>query len=307
MRELFSVRSLLLIGLVVVALIALGLMVKTLLVDVEWGSKTLANLTNTGMLIGRLILVVAAFGLIYYLGRRSERKIVRHAWLLGIFTALVLLTIRFSFMANYVNDDNSNEFLVYAHGGPATKAEVLRQLEAVSMRQFGDKSVKVAFDNDSSWPFTWYLRDYPNRLYFGENPTPDILDAPVLIVGNDNWGKVDPIVGDDYVHDTYVYLQWPMEEYRQLGWDAFSASKAQEGQERGLGSRQIRQALSDIFLYRDYSKYGGSSTATPTTIGWANGRYAMNCAFTCVATHWKSCGIAARKPDATNRRLIRTN
>ncbi|MCO5190113.1 MAG: TIGR03663 family protein [Anaerolineae bacterium] len=255
-RELFSVRSLLLIGLVVVALIALGLMVKTLLVDVEWGSKTLANLTNTGMLIGRLILVVAAFGLIYYLGRRSKRKIVRHAWLLGIFTALVLLTIRFSFMANYVNDDNSNEFLVYAHGGPATKAEVLRQLEAVSMRQFGDKSVKVAFDNDSSWPFTWYLRDYPNRLYFGENPTPDILDAPVLIVGNDNWGKVDPIVGDDYVHDTYVYLQWPMEEYRQLGWDAFFGLKAQEGQERGLGSRQIRQALSDIFLYRDYSKYG---------------------------------------------------
>jgi DNA-binding beta-propeller fold protein YncE len=255
-KDLLTVRTILLTGMAVIALVALGLLLKTALIDVNWGDKTLTNLTSSGQLLGQFVLVIGAFGLLAYLGRHSERKLVRAAWLLGVFSALALLTIRASFNVTFVNYDDTNEFIGYAHGGEATKSQVLRQLEELSMRQFGDKSIEVVFDNDSSWPYTWYLRDYPNRRFIGGDMSPNNLDAPVLILGNDNWGSAEPFVSDDYVYDTYVYLQWPMEEYRQISWDAIFGMRAGEDQERGLGSRALRQALSDIFLYRDYRKYG---------------------------------------------------
>jgi DNA-binding beta-propeller fold protein YncE len=169
-------------------------------------------------------------------------------------------------MASFKNADYVNEFLVYAHGAPATKTEVLRQLEELSMRLYGDKSIRVGFDNDSSWPYLWYLRDYPNRVYFGENPDRSIADYPVVIVGSQNWGKVEPLLGNDYESRTYTFLWWPMEEYRQLSWNAILGDPAVDrAARRGIFNPEVRRALWDILVYRDYdayaSVYGGTYTA----------------------------------------------
>ena len=67
-------------------------------------------------------------------------------------------------LANFLNADYTTEYMVYAHGAPATKNVVMDQVEALSMRLNGDKGIRVAFDNDVSWPFTWYLREYPLDL-----------------------------------------------------------------------------------------------------------------------------------------------
>lgn len=237
-------------------LLAAGFALQTLLTGVSFSGDRLANLRQAGVFLGRLAVAGMGVAALVYLARHVERAAVRRAWLLGLVAVLALITIRATYMANFVNYDYTNEFLVYAHGAPGTKKQVLRQLEQISLRLYGDKSIDVRFDNDSSWPMYWYLRDYPNNRYFGENPGPDIVNAPVLIVGNDNWGKVDAIVRDQYEQQTYAYLWWPMEEYRKFSWNALFGVTAQPDLERGLGSQAVRAALWDIFFYRDYTRYG---------------------------------------------------
>ena len=178
--------------------------------------------------------------------------------ILTTFILLSLLTIRFTYMANYVNADYTTEYLVYAHGAPATKTTVLEQVEELSMRMHGDKSIRVGYDNDVSWPFTWYLRDYPNRQYFGATPSNNITESPVLIVGRASWDKVEPYLGNNYESREYTFLWWPMEEYRKINnWNAILGDPLQpEENRRGIGNPNVRQALWDIFFYRDYTKYG---------------------------------------------------
>ena len=170
-------------------------------------------------------------------------------------------------MSSFINADYTSEFMVYAHGAPATKQIVMSQLEELSMRLYGDKSIKVAYDNDVSWPFTWYLRDYPNRVYYGENPGNTLNESPIILAGSQNWGKVEPYLGTNYEQHTYTFLWWPMEEYRKLSWDAIFGNP-NDLERRGLGNANVRQALWDIFFYRDYEKYGQTFGGTYTSREW---------------------------------------
>ena len=157
--------------------------------------------------------------------------------------------------------------MVYAHGAPATKSIVLEQLEELSMRLYGDKSIKVAYDSDVSWPYTWYLREYSNKVYFGDNASQSLNDSPVVIVGSKNWGNVDPFLANNYVKHDYTFLWWPMEEYRNWSWPALLGNPADEVR-RGLGNPDVRQALWDIFWHRDYTKYGETFGGTYTAGQW---------------------------------------
>ncbi len=225
--------------------------------EVRFGSPLRADLQGTYHFIGMVLLTAVLIGFLIWLGDKVSRGARRRGWALSIFILLSLLTVRAGYMANFPNGDYATEHLVYAHGAPATKSQVLAQLETISMRLYGDKSIKVVYDNASSWPYTWYLRDYPNRQYVGENITPSVTDAPVLIIGNDNWGKVDPFAQNQYTAQTFTYLWWPMEDYRQISWDALLGDpNSPDGIRKGLGNPSVRQALWDIFIHRDYTQYG---------------------------------------------------
>ena len=114
---------------------------------------------------------------------------------------------------------------------------------------------------------TWYLRDYPNRLYYGEQPGRNLLDAPVIIVGDNNYDEVQELIGDtladEYEEFHYNFIWWPMEDYRQISWDAvfgmtnstLDFSQPETPVRRGLTSPPVLRALWDIFFYRDYTQY----------------------------------------------------
>ncbi len=267
-RALLSRRWLLAVGLtmllIVVAFIALG---PLLLGEIRLGSQEIDQLANVGRLLGGLLVA----GAVVYLWRRAFRRLDRPergvAATLAVFGVLALLTIRFSYMANYVNYDYTNEYMVYAHGAPATKSVVLRQLEELSMRLHGDKSIRVAYDSDVSWPFTWYLREYPNRVYFGDSPSQTLTESPVVIVGSRNWGAVEPFLTNGYTSREYTFLWWPMEDYRRFSWNAVFGNPADEPR-RGLLNPDVRRALWDIFFYRDYQKYGEVFGGTFTPGEW---------------------------------------
>ncbi|MEM7115580.1 MAG: flippase activity-associated protein Agl23 [Chloroflexota bacterium] len=265
-QSLLSRPALSFLGITVIFIIAIALAAGPLLLgQIEFGNQELGNLTGIGRFFGSVLLAAG----VYYLWQRLRANVsteaIRPLVVLSVFVLLSLLTIRFTYMANFLNADYTTEYMVYAHGAPATKDVVMDQVEALSMRLNGDKGIRVAFDNDVSWPFTWYLREYPNRNYFGENPSQTLNESPVIIVGRKNWDAVDPYLSKNYEYREYTFLWWPMEEYRNISWNGVFGTQTTE---RGLGNPGVRQALWDIFFYRDYQRYGEIFGGTYTSSEW---------------------------------------
>src|SRR5262249_2816365 len=111
----------------------------------------------------------------------------------GLLAGAALLTVRTAVRLTYVDGDLATEPLVYAHGTPDIK-RAMAEIELIGQRTGRDKSLEIAFDDQSNWPLTWYLRDYPRALFYGAIPTPEAMAAPVVIVGPKNADKVAPYV-----------------------------------------------------------------------------------------------------------------
>ncbi|UCF62419.1 MAG: TIGR03663 family protein [Anaerolineaceae bacterium] len=159
---------------------------------------------------------------------------------------LVFLTARTAYRAAFINYDQATEFLVYAHGATGVKT-VMDQVEELSFRTTDDLAIPVAFDDAVAWPVNWYLRHYSEQYFFGSNPTRDLLEYPVVIVGEENWQKVESLFEDRFHSFEYTRMWWPTHQYWNLTWERIRGA---------IGSPEYRSALWDIWLDRDYSEYG---------------------------------------------------
>jgi DNA-binding beta-propeller fold protein YncE len=176
---------------------------------------------------------------------------------------LAILTFRHAWMWNFINYDLPVEYGVYAHGGPGVKI-AMNQIDEISLRTAGEHTLKLAYDSDSSWPFSWYLRDYTNAAYVPNNPTREQLNVPVVIAGSASWSTFEPILGDRYDKYTYRLIWWPMEDYKGksnkvLSWDEIRWT---------LTNPQMLKALWDIWLNRDYKLYDQVTGTTHTLDKW---------------------------------------
>jgi uncharacterized protein (TIGR03663 family) len=160
----------------------------------------------------------------------------------GMVAVLFLLTVRTTFMLNYINYDMATEFLVYAHAGPDVK-RALAEIDIISQRTVGDRNIVVAYDDESSWPLSWYMRQYPNAKFYGANPTTDAMVAPVVIVADANRAKVEPYMARDYVKRTYRQIWWPEMEYFNITPDRVWGAIADPAQ---------RDRLFNIIAFRKY-------------------------------------------------------
>ncbi len=160
---------------------------------------------------------------------------------------LGLLTVRTMVMLDFINYDLATEFLVYAHSTPDVKV-ALKQIEDISWRTTATPhDVKVAYGEQGSWPFTWYMGDYPNNYFYGTTPDHDqLLECPVIIAGKPQWDAVDAIVGDEYTYFEYNYLWWPIQDYFNLTWERIRFA---------LTDPQMRAAVWDIVWDRDYRAF----------------------------------------------------
>ncbi len=206
----------------------------------------LAQLQDTGAFISAAL--VSAIGLIalYGLGMQLGFDNVLRLAGLSVFGLLALLTARSAFIAAYINYDYANEFLVYAHASRGVKT-VMNQIEDLSMRIEDGMGLRVAYDSDVAWPMTWYFRDFTNQSYYGDQPTRESLDAPVVISGPKHWSKVEALLGDRYYMFEYIRMVWPMQDYFNLDWNRISYA---------LKDPTFREALWDIWYNRDYTLYG---------------------------------------------------
>lgn len=207
--------------------------------------KTLEELEATSRFLLSLITALVSGGVILYLLRGEAQTIFWRALGLAFFGILAVQTARVAYTASFINYDNAKEFLVYAHAARGPK-DVLEQVDEISRRLTGANGIQVAYDNDNLYPYWWYFRNFPNHIYYGDKPSRELRNYPLIIVGQDNFSKLEPIVKDDYWMFETTRLWWPTQIYYDI---------TRERIVNALSDPQMRAALFDIWLNRDYTRY----------------------------------------------------
>jgi uncharacterized protein (TIGR03663 family) len=237
-----------------------GALVTILGVNPPFQGKTLAQLSATGVFLFSAISALASVGgLAYLLTKWQVHDVLRLAALV-FFGLLAVLTARTAFRAAYLHPNDATEYLVYAHGASGVK-DVMAQIDKISSRTAGGQNLSLAYDNSSpdsgvAWPFTWYLRHYPNKTAF-DQPSSDLRGVPVIIVDQKNFDSVKAIVGNDYYLINYIRMVWPNQDYFSLTWARIKGV---------LTSPSMRAALWQIWFNRDYSQYSEATGNSGLTV-----------------------------------------
>lgn len=218
------------------------------------------DLADTGrwllMAVVGVLLLWPVGRLVGGMGWRPARQVAT----VTLFVGLSLLTVRFAWLASFVNYDTPLEYLVYAHSSADVK-RTMRQIESLSLQQTGERELRVLYDDDSRWIFQWYLRDYPNAVMFGRAlEANDLADAPLVILGGETWEQNVPQLGSDYARHDGRLLWWPLERiYRGLTPRKIVAALRDPAARRKAWDifwfRRYGQALSDWPLRHDYALF----------------------------------------------------
>jgi uncharacterized protein (TIGR03663 family) len=183
--------------------------------------------------------------LILVLWRRVGASSFARVLLFTTTLVLTMLTIRYAWIATYIHGDIAKDMLIYTQTTPDVTM-LMEEVEQLSERLTGGKDMRVAFDDFTSWPLWWYLRDYPNRSFFGKEPVGP-LDTPVVFVGIENEAAVRPYL-TDYIRQQYKLRWWFPEDYRGL----LDCNVVES-----LRNPETRQLAINLLLHRDPATHVG--------------------------------------------------
>jgi predicted membrane-bound mannosyltransferase/sugar lactone lactonase YvrE len=258
--NMFSRRRGILVLLLIPVFLAslIGVFATLLGVNPPFQGKELIELQATStFLLSGITAIVSGWGLVKLTRPWLPGQFIRVLTLV-FFAFLSFLTTRSAIMASYIYYDYAKEFLVYAHSAPGDK-EALAQIEEISRRTTDGLGLRVAYDSDTSYPFWWYLRDYPNKDFYGKEPTRALRQDAVILVGEENFDKIEPVVGQAYDRFDYIRLWWPNQDY-------FSLTPTRII--NVLKNPEMRSALLKIWLDRDYSLYGTLTNKDMSSQNW---------------------------------------
>lgn len=254
-RELFNRKGVITLILLPIFLAGLGLVLGSLGgANPPFQGRELDQLNATSSFFFALVMTLASGAGLFYLLKSWRSQNVLRLLTITFFGALMVLTARVAYTASFINYDNAKEFLVYAHAASGPK-QILAQIEEISQRTTRGRGLVVAYDNDANYPFWWYLRHYDNKRWFTD-VSRDLADAAVIVVGDANYDKIEPVVRDQFISYEYFRLWWPMQDYTNMTFERLSG---------WLADPKMRSALWQIWLNRDYREYAavtGSETLT---------------------------------------------
>jgi len=210
-----------------------------------FAGKSLDQLAATSEFFIAFLLMIACAAVLLIIIKDWSTKLIFRGLTLVFLFGLAILTARAAFMASYINYDLATEYLVYAHSAPGDKI-ALQQITDISRRLTGGLDLTVAYDNSTTYPFWWYLRNFPNQRYYGTTPTRDLRDVPVILVGQDKFGKIEAVVGQDYNEFEYQRIWWPNMDYMNLNLERIK---------NAILDPQMREAIFQVWLNRDYTLY----------------------------------------------------
>ncbi len=225
-----------------------------------------AQLGRTYAWLASLFVAVGLGYLLLRLARLTSWMHIRRIGAAAAFLILSGITLRAAWMASFVNYDLPTELLVYAHAGPAVKW-VLDDIEEMSLRMTDGKAMKFAYDDEVSWPYSWYFRDYTDAVFVGGNPTvQNTQDAIFVVVGSGHRGDVEPILEDHYLRRDHMRMWWPMQEYFSL-----TPQRILNALDFSPGNSEaaaLRRGIFDIWWSRDYARYGEATGKDFSLVNW---------------------------------------
>ena len=190
-------------------------------------------------------LLIAALAAIQALARgwRQAGRTI----LLALAAALLLFQVHAGWALAFQTGDVPKDMLVYVQTAPDV-TRFMGELDEFSALQTGGKDLPILYDDNTSWPFQWYLRNYNRKSFFacsGNGCT--LTGAPdegvaIVLVGNENLTAHPELTShlSDYVAQPYA-MRWhfPEEIYRSFaiapelgpGWSAWQT----QGQPHGPG------------------------------------------------------------------------
>jgi predicted membrane-bound mannosyltransferase/DNA-binding beta-propeller fold protein YncE len=217
---------------------------------------------TNGFIVTAILLMFFAGPVLYYIGRRFTQNEITRIATVTFVIVLAALTIRFAWLAVYINPDNAVETIIYAQGSHDDPI-AMQEIDDLSRRLCGHNTpgkvttglcengkIKVAYDDDTSWPFVWYLRNYTNAQFYGASPGAP-FDAAVVLVGSKNEEAVKPFLGNKYLKRTYKLIWWPLEGYKDLSL------------ERVLDYIRDPQMRADLFTAWFYHRYKEQASQWP--------------------------------------------
>jgi hypothetical protein len=158
--------------------------------------------------------------------------------------------------------------LVYVQTSPDV-TRFMDELDEFSELMTGGKDIPILYDDSTSWPFQWYLRNYNRKTFFSCSSSGCTLaGAPedgtaIVLVGNDNLATHPVLTSQlsDYVAQPYE-MRWnyPEEVYR-----VFAIAPELKPEWNGWSHQTPPYTLSDVF-----ASVFSSATATLTPQGQAN-------------------------------------
>jgi predicted membrane-bound mannosyltransferase len=152
-----------------------------------------------------LALVLAAGAFLWRGPRRAGL-----ATLASLVILLAFMQIHASWRLVYLEGDVPKDMLVYTQTSPDVPM-MMNDIDQMSAELTGGKDLEIWYDNGVSWPMQWYLRDYPNKHFFGGALTSPPGDAPIVIVSNQNKGEAEQYL-DNYTPQEYVLRWWYPED-----------------------------------------------------------------------------------------------
>ncbi|MBI9043034.1 MAG: glycosyltransferase family 39 protein [Anaerolineaceae bacterium] len=246
-KKIFSIRGVLILILLPIFFTSFSAVAGTLINgQLSFSSESVEGLAAiSNFSFGLIGTILSSIALIVLMGRDWQLKEIASFLTSVLLAFLVFLTGRTAYRAAYLHYDYPLEYLVYAHAGRGPK-DILEQVEDISYRLTGGLDIEVAYDNDGLYPYWWYFRNYPNKKFFADTPTRELRDAPIILAGVDSFGKIQPVVRENYHEFEYTRMWWPNQDYYDLTWERLW---------NAVSNPQMRTAIMKIWLNKDYSDY----------------------------------------------------
>jgi uncharacterized protein (TIGR03663 family) len=311
-RDLYH-RGALLFGLLLaLALLTLAFQILIGPAPLNTGNQQIDQLSQRASAILSIFVVGVSVFILFLIGQRLGTRDSLRVTLVTLFAALALLTIHSTALAAYQNSDVAVETIIYAQGTPDVP-NAMREIQELSRRlcaqsatdnkvkiNCDNNTIKVAYDDDASWPFVWYLRNYRNAQFYGKSPGAP-FDAEVVIVGSANESAVKPFLGNKYVRRQMRLIWWPDENYKDLTWTRLFGGTDQSGNEvKGiLIGDNLKSLVRDVWFYHKY----------PTSLSsWPYVHvFSMYVRRDVANLLWQYAGVVAPPPASTEEDLYTKN
>ncbi|MCX2727462.1 TIGR03663 family protein [Thermomicrobium sp. 4228-Ro] len=165
---------------------------------VRAGSAEWLRLAWIPLLVAVILLLATAVDR----GWRPYGRTLALAWI----AALMLFQVHAGWRVTYREGDVPRDMLIYVQTSPHV-VQLTRDLERLSLELTGGMGLEVWYDSGTQWPMNWYLREFPNRRYFGTTISALPEHPPPIILYSLEYLRPET---DTLLRGTYTAFDYPM-------------------------------------------------------------------------------------------------